>query len=322
MRYTRLGRTGLRVSRIGLGCMSYGSAAAGLHRWTLDEDAAAAFFRQAVELGVTFWDTANVYQGGTSEEFVGRAIGRFSRREDIVLATKVSGKMHDGPGGSGLSRTAVLEQVDASLRRLGTDHIDVYYIHRFDPDTPVEETMSTLDDLVRAGKVRYLGASSMWAWQFAKLQHTAVLNGWTRFTAMQDQYNVLKREEERDMIPMCLDQGVGLTPYSPLAKGRAARPWGERTARSAADDVARAFDRDADEPVVRAVQDVAGARGVPMAQVALAWVLSKPVVSCPIVGATRPTHLADAVAALDLGLTDAEIDRLESGYTPQDNYWW
>lgn len=322
MEYTRLGRTGLRVSRIGLGCMSYGTAAAGMHQWTLDEDAAAAFFRQAVELGVTFWDTANVYQGGTSEEFVGRAIARFSRREDIVLATKVSGKMHDGPGGSGLSRKAVLEQVDASLRRLGTDYIDVYYIHRFDPETPVEETMATLDGLVHGGKVRYLGASSMWAWQFAKLQHVAVVNGWTPFSAMQDQYNVLRREEERDMIPMCLDQGVGLTPYSPLAKGRAARPWGEQTVRSSADAVARAFDRDVDKPVVDAIQNVAETRDVPMARVALAWVLSKPVVSCPIVGATKPNHLQDAVAALDLNLTDGEIAELEARYTPQDNYWW
>jgi 1-deoxyxylulose-5-phosphate synthase len=320
--YGRLGRTGLRVSRIGLGCMSYGDAAAGMHQWTLDEDAAAPFFRQAVELGVTFWDTANVYQGGTSEEFVGRAIGRFSRRENIVLATKVSGKMHDGPGGSGLSRKAILEQADASLRRLGTDYIDVYYVHRFDPETPVEETMAALDELVRAGKVRYLGASSMWAWQFAKMQHAAAINGWSTFSAMQDQYNVLKREEERDMIPMCLDQGVGLTPYSPLAKGRAARPWGEQTARSSADEVARAFDRDVDKPVVDAVQRVAEARAVPMAQVALAWVLAKPVVSCPIVGATKPHHLQDAVATLDIDLTDGEIAELEESYTPQDNYWW
>jgi aryl-alcohol dehydrogenase-like predicted oxidoreductase len=320
--FIRLGRTGLRVSRIGLGCMSYGNAAAGMHQWTLDEDAAAPFFRQAVELGVTFWDTANVYQGGTSEEFVGRAIRRFSRREEIVLATKVSGKMHDGPGGSGLSRKAILEQADASLRRLGTDYIDVYYIHRFDPETPVEETMQALDDLVRAGKVRYLGASSMWAWQFAKAQHAAVLNGWTTFSAMQDQYNVLKREEERDMIPMCRDQGVGLTPYSPLAKGRAARPWGQQTTRSSSDDVAKAFDRAADEPVVNAIQKVAEARGVAMAQVALAWVLSKPVVSCPIVGATKPHHLQHAVAALEIDLTDGEIVELEAPYLPQDNYWW
>jgi aryl-alcohol dehydrogenase-like predicted oxidoreductase len=320
--YTRLGRSGSRVSRIGLGCMSYGDAAAGMHGWTLDEDAAAPFFRQAVELGVTFWDTANVYQGGTSEEFVGRAVRRFTRREDVVLATKVSGRMHDGPGGAGLSRKAVLEQADASLRRLGTDYIDVYYLHRFDDEVPVEETMQALDDLVRAGKVLYLGASSMWAWQFAKLQHMADTHGWTPFSAMQDQYNVLKREEERDMIPLCLDQGVGLTPYSPLAKGRAARPWGERTRRSASDTVAGTFDRDVDKAVVDDVQRVADARGVPMARVALAWLLSRPVVSCPIVGATKPHHLDDAASALQLRLTEDERASLERHYTPQDNYWW
>ncbi len=322
MEYTRLGRSGLQVSRVGLGCMSYGQAGAGLHQWTLDEEAAAPLFRQAVELGVTFWDTANVYQSGTSEEFVGRAVTRFSRREDIVLATKVSGRMHDGPGGGGLSRKAILEQADASLRRLGTDYVDIYYVHRFDDQVPVEETMQTLDDLVRAGKVRYLGASSMWAWQFAKLQHAAALNGWAQFSAMQDQYNVLKREEERDMIPMCLDQGVGLTPYSPLAKGRAARPWGEQTARSSTDTVAKAFDRDVDKPVVDGVEQIATARGVPMAHVALAWVLSKPVVACPIVGATKPHHLQDAVAALDLRLSAEEIADLERPYAAQDNFWW
>ncbi|HUX70486.1 MAG TPA: aldo/keto reductase [Cellulomonadaceae bacterium] len=322
MEDTRLGRSGLRVSRVGLGCMSYGVAAAGMHQWTLDEDAAAAFFRQAVELGVTFWDTANVYQGGTSEEFVGRAIRRWSRREDIVLATKVHGTMHEGPGGSGLSRKAILEQLDASLRRLDTDYVDVYYIHRFDDDVPVEETMETLHDVVKAGKVRYLGASSMWAWQFAKLQHAAHLNGWTPFVAMQDQYNVLRREEERDMIPLCLDQGVGLTPYSPLAKGRAARPWGQQTARSSTDTVAKVFDRDVDKAVVDAIERVADARGTSMAQVALAWLLSKPVASCPIVGATRPNHLIDAVAALDVHLTPDEVAALEEPYTTQDNYWW
>ena len=293
-----------------------------MHQWTLDEDAAAPFFRQAADLGVTFWDTANVYQGGTSEEFVGRAIRRYSRREEIVLATKVHGKMHDGPGGSGLSRKAILEQLDASLGRLGTDYVDVYYIHRFDDQVPVEETMEALHDVVKAGKVRYLGASSMWAWQFATMQHAADLNGWTRFSAMQDQYNVLKREEERDMIPLCLDQGVGLTPYSPLAKGRATRPWGEQTARSSTDTVARAFDRDADKPVVDAVHAVAASRGVPMAQVALAWVLAKPVVSCPIVGATKPRHLQDAVSALDIVLTQEELAALEAPYAAQDNYWW
>ena len=322
MEYTRLGQSGLTVSRIGLGCMSYGQAATGLHQWTLDEDDAAPFFQQAVELGVTFWDTANGYQSGTSEEFVGRAIRRYSRREDIVVATKVWGRMHDGPGGSGLSRKAILEQLDASLRRLGTDYIDVYYIHRFDDQVPVEETMQTLDDVVRAGKVRYLGASSMWAWQFAKIQYAARSHGWTTFSAMEDQYNVLRREEERDMIPMCLDQGVGLTPYSPLAKGRAARPWGEQTARSSADAVAKAFDRDVDQSVVDAIQQIAEARGVPMAQIALAWVLSKPVVSCPIVGATKPHHLQHAVAALDVTLSEDEIVALEQPYTAQDNYWW
>ncbi len=322
MQHTRLGRSGLKVSRIGLGCMSYGEAASGMHQWTLDEEGAAPFFRQAVELGVTFWDTANVYQGGTSEEFVGRAVRRFSRREDIVVATKVHGRMHDGPGGSGLSRKAILEQLDESLRRLGTEYVDVYYIHRFDDQVPVEETMEALHDVVRAGKVRYLGASSMWAWQLAKLQHVAQVHGWTTFTAMEDQYNVLKREEERDMIPLCLDQGVGLTPYSPLAKGRAARPWGAQTARSSSDAVARSFDREADRPVVDAVERIADDRGIPMAQVALAWVLSKPVVSCPIVGATRPGHLEDAVAALDVRLTEDEVTALEEQYSAQDNYWW
>ena len=322
MESVRLGMSGLRVSRIGLGCMSYGRAATGMHQWTLDEDAASAFFRQAIELGISFWDTANVYQSGTSEEFVGRAIQRYSRRDDIILATKVSGKMHDGPGGSGLSRKAILEQLDDSLRRLGTDYVDVYYIHRFDEQVPVEETMETLHDVVRAGKVRYLGASSMWAWQFAKMQHAAESNGWTRFSAMQDQYNVLKREEEREMVPLCLDQGVGLTPYSPLAKGRAARPWGEQTARASTDAVAKSFDRDVDQPVVEAIHTIAGAREVSMAQIALAWVLSKPVVSFPIVGATKPHHLRDAVAALDISLTDDEVTALEEPYTPQDNYWW
>lgn len=322
MDYTTLGRSGLRVSRVGLGCMSYGVAATGMHRWTLDEDAAAPFFRQAVELGVTFWDTANVYQGGTSEEFVGRAIRRYSRREDIVLATKVHGRMHDGPGGSGLSRKAILEQLDASLRRLDTDYIDVYYIHRFDEAVPVEETMEVLHDVVKAGKVRYLGASSMWAWQFAKLQHTARANGWTPFVAMEDQYNVLRREEERDMIPLCADQGVGLTPYSPLAKGRAARPWGEQTARSSTDAVAQAFDRDVDKAVVDAVERVAENRATSMAQIALAWVLAKPVVACPVVGATKPHHLTEAVAALGVALTTEEVAALEEPYTTQDNYWW
>lgn len=303
-----------------MGCMSFGNP--GLHAWTLDEEAAQPFFRQAVELGVTFWDTANGYGGGSSEEFVGRAIKRYARREDIVLATKVHNTMHDGPGGSGLSRKAILEQLDASLTRLGTDYIDLYQIHRFDDVVPVEETMEALHDVVKAGKVRYLGASSMWAWQFAKLQHAAVLGGWTRFVSMQDQYNLLKREEEREMLPMCLDLGVGAIPYSPLGKGRLARPWGQHTRRGDSDQVAKTFDLDIDKPVVDAVQRIAEERGVPMAQIGIAWLLSKQVVAAPIAGATKPHHLADAVAALDITLTDDEITRLEQPYTTQPAYWW
>ena len=322
MEYTRLGRTGLVVSRIAMGCMSFGDPTRGLHTWTLDEEASQPFFRQAVELGVTFWDTANSYQQGSSEEFVGRAVRRYSRREDVVLATKVYGRMHPGPGGGGLSRKAILEQIDASLRRLGTDYVDLYQIHRFDPEAPVEETMEALHDLVKTGKVRYLGASSMWAWQFAKLQHAADLHGWTHFVSMQDQYNLIKREEEREMIPLCADLGVGLIPYSPQGKGRLTRPWGEQTQRSSTDEVARAFDAPDDEPVVDAVQRVAARRGIPMAQVALAWVLRNPVVSAPIVGATRPHHLADAVAALDVHVTDDEAAELEAPYRPQTPFWW
>jgi aryl-alcohol dehydrogenase-like predicted oxidoreductase len=320
MEYQRLGQTGLKVSRIAMGCMSFGNP--GFHKWTLDEEASQPFFQQAVELGVTLWDTANGYGGGSSEEFVGRAVKTFARREDIVLATKVHNKMHDGPGGSGLSRKAILEQLDASLTRLGTDYINLYQIHRFDDDVPVEETMEALHDMVKAGKVRYIGASSMWAWQFAKLQHAADSGGLTRFVSMQDQYNLLKREEERDILPMRLDMGVGCIPYSPLGKGRLARPWGQHTQRGDTDQVAKTFDLDIDQPVVDAVQQVAEERGVPMAQIGIAWLLSEPVVSAPIVGATKPHHLSDAVAALGIHLTDDEVSRLEAPYTTQPAYWW
>lgn len=322
MEYKRLGNSGLRVSRLALGCMTYGDPSRGLHGWTLDEEASAAFFRQAVELDITLWDTANAYQQGTSEEYVGRAIRRFSRRENIVLATKVSSKMHDGPGGSGLSRAAILEQVDASLTRLGTDYIDVYYIHRFDSETPVEETMQALDDIVRAGKVRYLGASSMYAWQFAKLQTAAAVSGCTPFVAMQDQYNLLKREEEREMIPMCADMGVGLVPYSPNGKGRLTRPHGQDTDRSRTDEVAKAFDVDADAAVIDVVEQLALEREVPMARIALAWVLANPTVASAIVGATKPHHLADAAAALDIRLSPDEMVRLEAPYVTQAPFWW
>src|SRR5580704_10881321 len=317
MQYTTLGSSGVKISRIALGCMSFGDTSRGFNQWALDDKAAEPLFRQAVELGITSWDTANAYGFGTSEEITGRAIQAYSRREDVVLATKVFFKMHDGPGGSGLSRRAIIEQLDDSLRRLGTDYVDLYQIHRFDPATPVEETMEALHDMVKAGKVRYLGASSMWAWQFSKMQYTADLHGWTRFVSMQNQYSLMQREEEREMFGLLADQGVGSIPWSPLAKGRLARPWGEQTARSETDNVARWVLPHDDKPIADAVQAIAGDRGVPMAQVALAWVLKNPVVTTPIVGPTRPGHLADAAAALDIRLTEEEVQRLEAPYTPR-----
>ena len=323
MELTRLGASGLKISRLALGCMSYGDPTTErAHEWALADDDAQPFFRQAIELGITFWDTANVYQAGTSEEVVGRAIERYSRRENIVLATKVHGRMHDGPGGSGLSRKAILEQIDASLTRLGTNYVDLYQIHRFDPDTPVEETMEALHDIVKAGKVRYLGASSMYAWQFAKLQHAADLGGWTRFVSMQNQYNLLRRQDERELMAMCADTGVGLVPYSPQGKGRLARPWGEQSTRSSVDHVVQAFDSPLDEPVVNAVQKLAEAHGVSMAQIALAWVLRNPAVSAPIVGATKPHHLPEAVAALELHLTDDEAAAVEEPYRDHGPSWY
>ena len=322
MDYTRLGTSGLKVSRIALGCMSFGVPSDRMP-WTLDDDGAEPIFRQAVELGITFWDTANIYGHGTSEEIVGRAIDRYARRDDIVLATKLFSKMHDGPGGSGLSRRAVFEQVDASLTRLGTDVIDLYQIHRFDSQTPVEETMEALHDVVKAGKVRYLGASSMRAWQFAKMQHAAEVHGWTKFVSMQDQYSLLQREEEREMFGLLADQGVGSIPWSPLATGLVARPWGERSTTRAESNPDRDFAGrplfyDSDKATVDAVERIAAERGVPMATVALAWVLKNPVVSAPIIGATKTRHLTDAVAALDLELTDKEITALEEHYTPRE----
>ena len=321
MEYTRLGSSGLTVSRITLGCMSFGSPRAQTS-WALDETAAEPLFRQAVESGITFWDTANVYGSGTSEEITGRAIGKYSRRDDVVLATKLCLKMHDGPGGSGLSRKAVMEQIDASLTRLGTDYVDLYQIHRFDPKTPVEETMEALHDVVKAGKARYLGASSMWAWQFASLQHAADLHGWTRFVSMQDQYSLVQREEEREMFGLLAAQGVGSIPWSPLAAGKVTRPWGEAsTARAKqnpdTDQQGRPLFLESDRPIVDAVQRIAADRNVPMAQVAMAWVLKNPVVTAPIVGATKAGHLTDAVAALDLELTADEIAALEDPYLPR-----
>jgi 1-deoxyxylulose-5-phosphate synthase len=306
MEHRRLGNSGLRVSRIALGCMSFGDTSRGFSDWSLGDEEAQPLFQQAVDLGVNFWDTANVYGIGSSEEIVGRAMKKYARREDIVLATKVNFPMHEGPGGSGLSRKAIMEQIDASLARLDTDYVDLYQIHRFDPNSPVEETMEALHDVVKAGKARYIGASSMWAWQFSKMQYIAELHGWTKFVSMQDQYNLMQREEEREMFGLLADQGVGSIPYAPLAKGRLARPWGEHT---------RRFDVD-DRPIVEAVQKVAEARGIPMAHVALAWVLKNPVVTAPIMGPTKPHHLPDAVAALDVRLTDDEIRALEEPYGP------
>jgi aryl-alcohol dehydrogenase-like predicted oxidoreductase len=318
MEYTRLGTSGLKVSRIALGCMSFGDTSRGFSEWALGDEAAEPIFRQALELGITFWDTANAYGRGSSEEIVGRAIRKYTSREDVVLATKVFFKMHDGPGGSGLSRRAVMEQIDASLRRLDTDYVDLYQIHRFDPATPVEETMEALHDVVRSGKARYLGASSMWAWQFAKMQHAAEIHGWTRFISMQNQYSLLQREEEREMFGLLADQGVGSIPWSPLAKGRLTRPWDENTTqRATTDPLQSRYTGDENKPIVDALAQVARERDLPMAQVALAWVLRNPGVTAPIVGPTKSHHLSDAVAALDITLTDQEIRTLEDPYTPR-----
>jgi len=316
MEYVKLGRTGLDVSRICLGCMSYGVPERGDHPWSLDEEASRPFIRRALELGINFFDTANVYSDGTSEEIVGRALADFARRDEIVLATKVHGVVRPGPNGRGLSRKHIFHQIDASLRRLGTDYVDLYQIHRWDPHTPIEETMEALHDVVRAGKALYLGASSMAAWQFAKAQHVAERNGWTPFVSMQNHYNLLYREEEREMLPLCLDQGVAVIPWSPLARGRLTRPWGESTYRLETDAYGSTLYQDDDRVIVERVVEVAGRRGVPPAQVALAWVLHQRAVTAPIVGATKPHHLDDAVAALDLHLDDDELDALEEPYRP------
>jgi 1-deoxyxylulose-5-phosphate synthase len=319
MDYLRLGGSGLEISRIVLGCMSFGDPTRGTHSWSMGIDEARPLVRQALEAGITTFDTANSYSLGSSEEIVGELLGELADRSDVVVATKVHGRVADGPNGSGLSRGAIMTQVDNSLRRLGTDYIDLYQIHRYDPKTPITETMEALHDLVRAGKVRYLGASSMWTWQFAQMQHVADLNGWTRFVAMQDQYNLIMREEEREMHPYCLDEGVGVLPWSPLARGRLTRDWDTTTSRSETDAFGKTLYRqteDTDRKVVDAVAAVAGERGVPRAQVALAWMLHKPAVTAPIIGVTKDHHLTDAVAAVDLELSADEITRLEEHYVP------
>ncbi|MGW9213112.1 aldo/keto reductase [Embleya sp. NPDC055664] len=317
MEYVKLGSTGLDVSRICLGCMSYGVPERGSHPWTLPEDAARPLIRRAVEAGINFFDTANIYSDGTSEEIVGRALADFARRDEIVIATKLNGRMRPGPNAAGLSRKAVLTEIDNSLRRLGTDYVDLYQIHRWDTATPIEETMEALHDVVKAGKARYIGASSMYAWQFAKAQYTAERHGWTRFVSMQNHLNLLYREEEREMLPLCADQGVGVIPWSPLARGRLTRDWGADSARSETDEFGKTLYGEADRPIVEAVAEIAEERGVSRAQVALAWIASRPGVTAPIVGAGKPVHVDDAVAALSLTLTEAEVDRLERPYTPR-----
>jgi 1-deoxyxylulose-5-phosphate synthase len=324
MDYVKLGSTGLDVSRLCLGCMTFGEPDAGAHPWTLGEADSRPIIRRAIDLGINFFDTANSYSAGTSERIVGKLLGEFIRRDEVVIATKVffpEGALGSktGPNRQGLSRKAIMTEIDASLTRLGTDYVDLYQIHRWDYATPIEETMEALHDVVKAGKARYIGASSMFAWQFAKAQTVATTHGWTRFVTMQNYVNLLYREEEREMIPLCQDQGVGLMPWSPMARGRLARPAGEQTRRSETDAYARtlyAATEEADTAVIDAVEQLAKARGVPMAQIALAWVLAKPGVSAPIVGASKVHHLDDAVGAIEIRLTSEEIDRLEASYVP------
>jgi aryl-alcohol dehydrogenase-like predicted oxidoreductase len=319
MRYVKLGRTGLDVSSICLGCMSYGDPARGTHAWALDEEASRPFLRKAIEAGINFFDTANVYSRGASEEILGRALKELAaNREEVVIATKVHGAMRRGQNAGGLSRKAIMTEVDNSLRRLDVDYIDLYQIHRLDAATPVEETLEALHDLVKAGKVRYLGASSMWAWQFSKALYTADRHGWTPFVSMQNHYNLLNREEEREMLPLCADRGIGVIPWSPLARGRLTRDPGQVTERSGSDAFGqRLYDLEgADAAVIERVGAIAAERGVTRAQVALAWMLSKPVVTAPIVGATKLHHIDDAVAAVELTLVPDEIARLEEPYLP------
>ncbi len=319
MDYVNLGRSGLKVSRICLGCMSYGDPGRGMQGWSLDDAASRPFFRQALEAGINFFDTANAYSGGSSEEITGRALRDMASRDEVVIATKAFFQWKSAPNAGFLSRKALFQAIDDSLARLGVDYVDLYQIHRFDPTTPVEETMEALHDIVKAGKARYIGASSMEAWRFAKLQYAAERHGWTRFVSMQPQYSLLYREEEREMLPQCLDQGVGVIPWSPLARGKLTRDWDAQTNRSQQDTFSRQLydaTEQQDRAVVEAVRRVAAERGIPRAQVALAWTLTKPVVTAPIIGATKPDHLADAIASLDVTLTEEEVSALEAPYVP------
>jgi len=318
MDYVKLGTTGLEVSRLCLGCMTFGVPERGTHPWTLDEETSRPIIQQALDAGINFFDTANTYSDGTSEEIVGRALREFTKRDDIVIATKVFNRMRPGPNGAGLSRKAIMNEIDNSLRRLGTDYVDLYQIHRWDYTTPIEETLEALHDVVKAGKARYIGASSMYAWQFSKALHTSRANGWTEFKTMQNHLNLLYREEEREMLPLCADQGIGVMPWSPLARGRLTRDWDATSERQQSDAFGSTLyqTHDADRAVVEAVAAVAKARNVPRAQVALAWVAQKAPVTAPIIGASKPNHVSDAVAALALNLTADEIAQLEAPYVP------
>lgn len=319
MEYVKLGNTGLDVSRLCLGCMSFGVAERWVHPWVLDEDHSRPIIKKALEHGINFFDTANVYSDGTSEEIVGRALKDYANRDEIVLATKVHFRMHQGPNGAGLSRKAIMSEIDKSLKRLGTDYVDLYQIHRWDYNTPIEETMEALHDVVKAGKARYIGASAMYAWQFQKALHVAERNGWTRFVSMQNHLNLIYREEEREMLPLCKEEKIGVIPYSPLASGRLTRDWSETTKRSETDQVQKSkYDATAstDRVIVERVAAIAEQRGVPRAQIALAWLLQKEPVTAPIIGATKMSHLEDPVVALTIALTDEEITSLEEPYVP------
>jgi aryl-alcohol dehydrogenase-like predicted oxidoreductase len=321
MEYVRLGRTGLKVSRLCLGCMTYGEPNRGSHPWTLPEEQSRPLIRQALEAGINFLDTANVYSDGTSEEIVGRAVKDFARRDELVIATKVNSPMRKEPNGAGLSRKAIMAEIDNSLRRLGTDYVDLYQIHRWDYTTPIEETLEALNDVVRSGKARYIGASSMYAYQFARALAVSERNGWARFVSMQNHYNLLYREEEREMMRLCAEEGIGVIPWSPLARGRLTRDFDAQTYRTETDLFGQSLHKrlnESDRKVTEAVAAVAAARGVPRAQIALAWVANKSPVTAPIVGASKPSHMEDAVAALSIKLTAEEIAMLEGPYVPHE----
>lgn len=319
MEYVKLGNTGLDVSRLCLGCMGFGDASKWIHQWVLNEEESRPVIKKALELGINFFDTANVYSLGTSEEYLGRALKEYAKRDEVVIATKVHGQMHMGPNGSGLSRKAIMSEIDKSLKRLETDYVDIYIIHRWDYNTPIEETMEALHDVVKSGKARYIGASAMYAWQFQKALYTAEKNGWTKFVSMQNHLNLIYREEEREMLPLCKEEGIGVTPYSPLASGRLTRDWSETTHRSETDQIQKSkYDAtsDADRLVVKRVAAIAEKYGISRTHVALAWLLQKETVTSPIIGATKISHLEDAEGALNIKLTDEDVAYLEEPYVP------